>query len=141
MTLLQRNSRKQGDVGLGMAISWFTKQGYCISIPLTDNQEYDLVVEYPSTILNRVQVKTTRNLRPSNSYSVELRTKGGNKTGTSVKRFDGKATDWVFVLTDDDSMYLIPATDLDGLGQIVLGTKWDKYKINGSCPARTRTPV
>ena len=40
-----KNSKKQGDAGLGIAIEYFTTKGYCVCIPLTDSQEYDLVVE------------------------------------------------------------------------------------------------
>lgn len=41
----KKNSRKQGDAGLGIAIGWFAKQEWTICFPLTDNQDYDLVVE------------------------------------------------------------------------------------------------
>ena len=43
--LNQKNSRKQGDVGLGRAIAYFTSEGFTVCLPLTDNQDYDLVVE------------------------------------------------------------------------------------------------
>lgn len=53
-----KNTKKQGDYGLGSAISYFTSQGYNISIPLTDSQDYDLVVEDTAGFLKKVQVKT-----------------------------------------------------------------------------------
>lgn len=37
MLLEQKNSKKQGDVGLDLAIVYFTSKGYCVSIPLTDS--------------------------------------------------------------------------------------------------------
>ena len=43
--LKQKNTRKQGDVGVGAAIAYFTEQGYMVAVPLTDNQDYDLVIE------------------------------------------------------------------------------------------------
>lgn len=43
--LEQVNSKKQGDVGLGTDISFFTQRGWTVSIPLTDSQDYDLVVD------------------------------------------------------------------------------------------------
>ncbi len=40
-----KNSKKQGDIGLGAAIAYFTFKGFTVSIPLTDSQDYDLVVD------------------------------------------------------------------------------------------------
>ncbi len=54
----QRNSKQQGDVGLAIAIAWFAKNGYRVSIPLTDSQDYDLVIEVETRFYS-VQVRTT----------------------------------------------------------------------------------
>ena len=35
----------QGSVGLSYAIAYLTKMGYNVSVPLVDNQSYDLVCE------------------------------------------------------------------------------------------------
>jgi Holliday junction resolvase-like predicted endonuclease len=72
----QRNSKKKGDVGLGAAIAYFTRMGYCVCLPLTDSQEYDLIVDIDK-ILHKVQVKTTTHKKKSGVYSVELRTLDG----------------------------------------------------------------
>jgi HJR/Mrr/RecB family endonuclease len=56
----QANTKKQGDVGLGQAIAWFTRNSYTVSLPLTDSQDYDLIVD-KDNVLYRVQVKTTSN--------------------------------------------------------------------------------
>ena len=42
----QKNSKKQGDIGLGIAIGWFATQGYTVCVPLTDSQDYDLDCNY-----------------------------------------------------------------------------------------------
>ena len=40
------NTNKQkGNCGLGMAIAYFSTNGYTVSIPLNDTQDYDLIVE------------------------------------------------------------------------------------------------
>lgn len=57
--LCQKNSRKQWDVWLWIAICCFAKLWYTVSIPLTDSQDYDLVVDFEWK-LNKIQVKTTR---------------------------------------------------------------------------------
>lgn len=51
------NTRKQGDIGTSFAIAYFCSNGYTVSIPISDSQPYDLVIE-KSGILQRVQVKT-----------------------------------------------------------------------------------
>lgn len=117
--LKHKNSKKQGDEGLGVAIGWFSCQGFTVCIPLTDSQPYDLVVETDDG-LKKVQVKTTRNVR-NGRCEVELRTKGGNKSGTGkTKQFDPKTVDLLFVLTHDGRKYLIPTNRLRGTSTIVL---------------------
>ena len=34
-----------GNAALGTAIGYFTNAGYTVSIPLTDTQDYDLIVD------------------------------------------------------------------------------------------------
>lgn len=97
--LEQHNNRKQGDVGLGMAISWFTSHGYTVCIPLTDSQRYDLVVEMDSE-LKKIQVETP-NHRPgdkkSGQYGVCIKTSGGNKSGTGkIKLYDCGEKFWCY---------------------------------------------
>lgn len=39
------NSKKQGDVGMCYAIAYYSRLGWTVSIPITDSQDYDLLVE------------------------------------------------------------------------------------------------
>ena len=56
------NTNKQKEnCGLGMAIAYFSTNGYTVSIPLNDTQDYDLIVE-KNGILQRVQVKAHLNI-------------------------------------------------------------------------------
>ena len=59
------NTKKQGDIGLGQAIGYFTSLGFTVSVPLTDSQEYDLIVDNGFS-LNRVQVKRCTYKRKGN---------------------------------------------------------------------------
>jgi hypothetical protein len=123
------NSKKQGDVGLGSAIAYFTTNGYTVCIPLTDSQDYDLVVEKDDG-LKKVQVKTTSQLKPSGGYEVGLRVLGGNQSWNGVaKKFDNSKVDLVFVLTNKNERYLIPAKDIEAQNSIVLGDKWSAYRV------------
>lgn len=127
--LNQRNSRKQGDVGIGTAIAYFTKNGHMVAVPLTDNQDYDLVVEIDKELF-KVQVKTTRHKAPSGNYSAELRTTGGNQSWNGVtKFFDEKDADLLFILADNEDTWLIPVKELSVRSRITLGEKYDQYKV------------
>ena len=43
---MQFNSNKEkGNAGLGLAIAYFSANGYTVSIPLNDTQDYDIIIE------------------------------------------------------------------------------------------------
>jgi hypothetical protein len=71
--LKQKNSKKQGDVGMGVAIGYFAARGITVCIPLTDSQDYDLVIDLDD-VLKKVQVKTTTSKAGTRrGYDVHLR--------------------------------------------------------------------
>lgn len=39
------NSKKQGDIGMYYAMAYYAKLGWTVSVPVTDSQDYDLVVD------------------------------------------------------------------------------------------------
>lgn len=121
------NSKKQGDIGMGYAIAYFSKMGYTISIPITDSQDYDLIVD--NGTLLKVQVKTTKFKDDSGVYQVALRTCGGNRSGQNFKKFDSNSSDLLFILTDSGDMFLIPKDEIKNLTAINLGLKYNKYKV------------
>ena len=121
-----KNTKKQGDVGLGVAIAYFVEAGATVSIPLTDSQDYDLVIDDGS--LKRVQVKTTTFKAPSGHFIASLTVKGGNRSGINkVKLFDSTKVDLVFVLTETNDRYLLPSNILGT--KVTLGKAYDKYKV------------
>lgn len=119
-----RNSNKQGNLGVGKAINYFTTLGYTVSIPLTDSQEYDLVVDNENDIY-RVQVKTTGYKR-NNNYVVSLKIALRNN---KIKKFDSNKSDFLYIVTDDDSEYLIPTKDISCTTSLNLGKQYNKYKL------------
>ena len=123
----KENSRKQGDVGLGAAIAWFTLQGYTVCVPLTDSQKYDLITEFDGG-LQKIQVKTTRFVC-GGKYTVSIKTCGGNRSGNRIYVFDNSLVDYLFVLTEEGTKYLIPAIDIKATSGITLGEKYNKYII------------
>ena len=61
---------KQGNIGLGQAIAYYTLKGFPVMIPLNDTQKYDLVIDV-NGILNRVSVKTTQFKERTGNYAVQ----------------------------------------------------------------------
>jgi hypothetical protein len=125
MNLKQRNTKKQGDVGMGVAIGYFASQGYTVCIPLTDSQDYDLVVDIDDK-LQRVQVKTTtfRKNGPDGGYLASLRVCGHRHPKTGVyhaKDFNKKKVDYLFIVTGAGEQYFIPTTETNVRSQITVG--------------------
>lgn len=128
----QKNSKKQGDVGIGAAIGWFTTQGWIVSIPLTDSQEYDLIVD-DGTSLKKVQVKTTRFKSlcrgKQGPFVVALRTTNANTSRKKIKHMNWDKIDYLFVLTNDGNKYLIPSSKINNTNSINLGHKMDQFLV------------
>lgn len=121
------NSRKHGDLGLVEAIRYFTVSGYTVCLPLSDSQRFDLVV-VKDGCCQRVEVKHSSR-RERNAYRVELRTKGGNKSGETVTKFSGFDADLLFVLTPDGS-WVIPTDEMHGRSILCLGeSRYPEWRV------------
>lgn len=99
-------------------------------LPLTDSQDYDLIVDMDN-VISRVQVKTTTYKSVYGVYLVNLNVKGGNRSGIGkIKKFDPTKVEYVFVATGEKDLYLIPSGNL---GQTInLGKNLEDYKLNES---------
>ena len=53
-----KTNKEKGNTSLGIAIAYYSSNGYTVSIPLNDTQDYDLIVD-KNSILKKVQVKST----------------------------------------------------------------------------------
>lgn len=126
-----KNTKKQGDVGLGICISHFCSLGYTVSIPLTDSQDYDLIVEIPDIGLQKVQVKTTNSKTPSDNYYVGLRITGGNSKSNFVSKHNTDLVyDLLFIVTSSYDKFLIPREVIkDKKSSLTLGKEYLQYKI------------
>jgi hypothetical protein len=116
--LSHKNTLHQGNVGLGIAISWFTMKGCIVSIPLNDIQEYDLVVDFGDCKPKLIQVKTTITKERS-KYKVQLKTNG--------KSFKYNRSDYLFVVDGDGTKYLIPREEIKSSSAIALGDNYSQY--------------
>ncbi len=123
------STKKQGDTGMGLAIGWFTSHGYTVSIPLTDSQDYDLIVDN-GTGLKRVQVKTTTFQVTPGVYQANLSVKGGNRTSKgTVKKFDSTRVEILFIATGDSGLYLVPSDRVGQFG-INLGKSYADCRVS-----------
>ena len=108
------NSRKQGDVGTGYAITYFLSKGYTVAIPISDSQSYDLIIEKGGK-MERVQCKTSFKKNEFGVYRIELRTVSNTRgKKLDIRKPSKKNFDSLFVTDGDGKMYLIPATEVDG---------------------------
>jgi hypothetical protein len=120
LNLRQANPRRQGDIGEVTAAEWLTRNGYGVWIPLCHSADVDLIAQRGDRYL-RIQVKTATVVR-NGRFVVSLATKGGNRSwGGRVKALDPANYDFLFVLVSDDRKWFIPATQVDGRAQLLLG--------------------
>ena len=80
-----KDSKKQGDAGLGQAIAYFTAKGYDVALPLTDSADWDMIVEIDNS-LKRVQVKTSSQLKNNGVMLFNANVTGGNKSGDKTNK-------------------------------------------------------
>lgn len=123
MFIKTKNPNKQGDIGMGLCIAYFTSRLFTVSLPLTDSQEYDLIVD--DGTLKRVSIKTTTRLKSSGGFEVDLRTQGGNFTQKSkIKYFDNTSCDLIFVACSDGRIFIIPSEKINSKSTITVGGKF-----------------
>lgn len=122
------NSKKQGDVGMCYAIAYFSKLGYTVNIPITDSQDYDLVIDTGTKLL-KVQVKTTKFRSKYGIYQVSLKTCGGNKSCQTIKNFNINNSNLLFILTNSGEMYLIPKENIHSNTCINLNSSMEEYRV------------
>jgi hypothetical protein len=115
-----KNSKSKGTAGVGSAIQYFTLKGLVISVPLNDSQSYDLIVDEDGK-LKRVQIKTTASKSKFGTWTVHLRTTGGNQSFHTAKDFDKTASEYLFVLSNDGRRWLIPTDKIECKTSMNLG--------------------
>ena len=122
-----KTNKEKGNTGLGIAIAYYSSNGYTVSIPLNDTQDYDLIVD-KNNHLEKVQVKATSCKTKYNSYQVALKSCGGTK-GKEYKTIIDTNIDIVFILTDKMDIYIIPKEKIKNKSTINLCNKYDEFKI------------
>lgn len=137
--MLFDTNKHRGNAGLSYAIAYFGCNGYTVSVPLNDTQDYDLIVD-DGTSLKRVQVKATSQVDSKGEYSVSLRSFGGT-AGIAYKNVRDTDVDLLFVLCSNLDAYLIPKEAITQRNELKLkhtitrtnqhpGFNASKYKVH-----------
>jgi PD-(D/E)XK endonuclease len=123
------NTKKQGDIGVGVVIAYYTSIGATVCIPLTDSQDYDLIIDEGNSAPKRVQVKRCTFKNKFGVHAVSLTVKGGNRTSVGkLKKLDISRID-ILAISTPASLYIIPTSILTSTNSINLGKKYDHCKI------------
>jgi len=125
--MVDMTNKQRGNCELGIAIGYFSTNGYTVSIPLNDTQDYDLLIDKDNEI-KRVQVKYTSCKTKYGNYQVALKSCGGTK-GTTYKTVVDTNVDYLFVATDQLGMYLIPIEEITNKSTLNLCDKYKKYRL------------
>ena len=117
--------RNIGNAGLSMAIAYFGSNGYTVSIPLNDTQDYDLVVDFNGE-LKKIQVKASGYKSTNDSFQVQLKTVSGT-TRKPYKTVKETNIDYLFCLCGDGTMYLIPKDCIKNKNTLNLSKQKSKF--------------
>ena len=121
------SNKEKGNTGLGIAIAYYSANGYTVSIPLNDTQDYDLRVD-KNNILKKVQVKATSCKTKYNKYQVALKSCGGTK-GKMYKTVIDTNIEEVFIVTNNMDIFIIPIEKIKNKSTLNLCEKYEKYRI------------
>lgn len=116
----------KGKGAVGLAISYFSLRGM-ISIPL-EACDYNLIFDDPERGLQRIKVISCSYKTEYGVFAASIRTSGGNQPNSSVKVFDSKTCDFVFIVDSDLNMYNIPSDSIKSKRQISLNS-YSSYQV------------
>ena len=122
-----KTNKEKGNTSLGVAIAYYASNGYTVSIPLNDTQDYDLIVD-KDNVLKKVQVKSTACKTKYENYQVALKSCGGTK-GKTYKTLIDTNVDELFILTEDLNMYIVPIEEIYNKTTLNICEKYYKYKV------------
>ena len=125
--MLFNTNKEKGNSGLGIAIAYFSTNGYTVSIPLNDTQDYDLVIE-KNKKLETVQVKASGCKTKYNIYQIALKSCGGTH-GNTYKTLIDTGVDYLFIVTAEKSLYLIPCSNIMNKSTLNLSNRYLKYRV------------
>ena len=126
--MIFNTNKEKGNSSLGIAIAYYSSNGYTVSIPLNDTQDYDLIID-KNNVLKKVQVKSTSCKTKYGNYQVALKSCGGTK-GKTYKTVIETNVDELFILTENLEMYVIPIDSLINKSTLNICDKYKKYLVH-----------
>ena len=124
--MLFNTNKEKCNTSLGIAIAYYTSNGYTVSIPLNDTQDYDLVVD-KDNILKRVQVKSTSCKDKNGKYQVALKSCGGTN-GKTYKTIKNTQVEEVFIFLENYDIYIVPIDKINNVSTLTICNKYEPYK-------------
>ena len=124
--MIIETNKDKGRAGLVLAIAYFGANGYTVSVPLNDTQDYDLIVD-KDNVLSKVSVKFTAR-KPKTSYEIQLRSTGGSGQMYYGTFIDSKA-DYLFAVTEEKKMYFIPKNEIKCSTSFSLTKDYDSFLV------------
>lgn len=124
--MIYSNNKERGNAGLALAIAYYGANGYCVSLPLNDTQNYDIIVDLGG-VLSKVQVKFTSFIEGKN-YQVSLKSSGGTK-GVIYKTLIDTDVDTLFVVCADKSLYEIPVKEIKNTSSLNMSDRVIQYRV------------
>lgn len=122
------NSKLKGNIALGQCIRFATENGFVISLPLTDAQDYDCIIDTGELL--KVQVKYTSTKSDSGYYIVDTRVRGHiNAQGEYYVKENVSPVDYYFVTTEDNINYFIPYSVIEGKQSFTLNDNYKEYMV------------
>ena len=123
-----KTNKEKGNTSLAIAIAYYSSNGYTVSIPLNDTQDYDLIVDKDNK-LKKIQVKSTACKTKYGNYQVALKSCGGTK-GKTYKTVIETIIDELFIVTENLDMYIIPIEIIKNKSTLNICEKYKIYKLN-----------
>ena len=122
-----KTNKEKGNTSLGIAIAYYASNGYIVSIPLNDTQDYDLIVDNDNS-LKKIQVKSTSCKTKYGNYQVALKSCGGTK-GKTYKTVIETCIDELFILTADLQIYILPLKEVYNKSTLNICKQYEKYRV------------
>ena len=126
--MIFNTNKEKGNTGLSIAIAYFGSNGYTVSLPINDTQDYDLIVD-KDDIVSRVQVKFTAFKEYENSYKVSLQSSGGT-SGKVYKNFINTNVELLFIVCSNKTLFLFPKEVITQKSNMSVSTEKSKFSTN-----------
>jgi len=120
-------TKKQGGIGEIKGMYEYSRLGYSVLTPISDNNPYDFVIE-KNGIFQKVQVKTSTMLEGKNpKFAIDKR--GGGSKSLYNKRVISGEYDLLFLMYKDGRCWSIPFSVIEGKAAVTVGKKYKDYAV------------